>query len=102
MSQLSHTVNILSGKKRFFERSKCMHSFARHRHGEDRETKGLILNGGWRYDLTGWFHDIFSFRGQWRKLRQRTITFARLQAGEQILDVGCGTGTLAIEASRLV
>lgn len=76
-----------------------MHSFARHRHGE---TKGLVLNGGWRYDLTAWFHDIFSFRGRWRKLRQRTIAFARLQPGEQVLDVGCGTGTLAMEVSRLV
>jgi ubiquinone/menaquinone biosynthesis C-methylase UbiE len=62
----------------------------------------LILNGGWRYDLTGWLHDIFSFRGQWRALRQRTSTFARLQLGEQVLDVGCGTGTLAMEVSRLV
>ena len=37
-----------------------MHSFARHLHrsaGEasTKETKGLILNGGWRYDLMGWF-----------------------------------------------
>lgn len=79
-----------------------MHSFVRHRHDRTRETKGLILNGGWRYDLTGWFHDIFSFRGQWRALRQRTIAFARLQSGEQVLDVGCGTGTLALEVSRLV
>jgi ubiquinone/menaquinone biosynthesis C-methylase UbiE len=79
-----------------------MHSFARHRHGEARETKGLVLNGGWRYDLTGWFHDIFSFRGQWRALRKKTIAFASLQPGEQVLDVGCGTGTLAMEVSRLV
>ncbi len=33
-----------------------MHSFARHLHrtqGTDsaHETKGLIMNGGWRYDL---------------------------------------------------
>jgi hypothetical protein len=36
-----------------------MHSFARH-HSESgeasaKETKGLILNFGWRYDLMGWF-----------------------------------------------
>lgn len=84
-----------------------MHSFARHRHGltdktSARETKGLILNGGWRYDLTGWFCDTFLFRGQWRELRQRTIDLARLQPGEQVLDVGCGTGTLAIEVQLLV
>ena len=84
-----------------------MHSFSHHRHrsaGEasDKETKGLILNEGWRYDLKGWFHDTFSFRGQWRELRKRTATLARLQPGEQVLDVGCGTGTLAMEVARRV
>ncbi len=84
-----------------------MHSFARHHHRSEgeastKETKGLVLNGGWRYDLTGWFHDTFSFRGQWRELRQRTANLARMQPGEQVLDVGCGTGTLAMEVARRV
>ena len=84
-----------------------MHSSARHRHGEAssvsaRTTRGLILNGGWRYDLTGWFHDLVSFRGGVRKLRRRTADLARIQAGEQVLDVGCGTGTLAIAVARRV
>ncbi len=84
-----------------------MHSFARHRHSEAskasaKETKGLILNGGWRYDLTGWFCDTFLFRGQVRELRQRTATLARIQPGEQVLDVGCGTGTLAMDVARRV
>ena len=84
-----------------------MHSFARHRHseaseGSATETKGLILKGGWRYDLMAWFHDTFSFRGQWRELRLRTATLAGIQPGEQVLDVGCGTGTLAMEVARRV
>jgi len=84
-----------------------MHSSARHRHSSsDRaqatETKGLVLNQGWRYDMMEWFHGIFSFRGQLRKLRQKTVTLAQLQPGEQALDVGCGTGTLALEVARRV
>ncbi len=84
-----------------------MHSFARHRHSEAskasaKETKGLILNGGWRYDLMGWFCDTFLFRGKFRELRQRTATLARMQPGDAVLDVGCGTGTLAMEVARRV
>jgi ubiquinone/menaquinone biosynthesis C-methylase UbiE len=83
----------------------CSLSFARRLHGEAskssaKETKGLILNGGWRYDLMGWFVDTFLFRGQWRELRQKTANLARIQPGEQVLDVGCGTGTLALEVAR--
>ena len=84
-----------------------MHSFARHRHREAgeasaTETKGLIGSGGWRYDLMGWFIDTFVFRGQVRELRQRTATLARMQPGDAVLDVGCGTGTLAMEVARRV
>src|SRR6516225_1354018 len=88
---------ILKGARR-------MHAFARRLHGSKskssaKETKGLILNGGWRYDLMGWFVDTFLFRGQWRELRQKTINLARIQPSEKVLDVGCGTGTLAMEVA---
>ena len=79
-----------------------MHSFI-HRHhrpkGEAsaKATNGLILKGGWRYDLHGWFFDTCMFRGKGRELRQRTVTLAQLHLGDQVLDVGCGTGTLAME-----
>lgn len=87
-----------------------MHSFARHRHSstgtvpatETKATKGLILSGGRRYDLHGWLLDTFWFRGQGRALRRRAATLARLQSGEHVLDVGCGTGTLALDVQRRV
>src|SRR6266581_6205693 len=108
MSQMGRPVNTPSNRREVFsERSRSMHSFARHFHSEAseasaKETKGLILNGGWRYDLGIWFIDTFVFRGQLRELRQRTANLARMQPGEQVLDVGCGTGTLAMEVQSRV
>src|SRR6266566_6307148 len=87
--------------------ARSMHSFARHRpsrasEASATETKGLILNGGWRYDLMGWFCDTFVFRGKFRELRLRTANLACIQPGDAVLDVGCGTGTLAIEVQSRV
>lgn len=79
-----------------------MHSFARHQHSKSgkaasKQTKGLILDEGWLYDLKGWLIDNFLLQGKLRSLRNRTADIANIQSGEIVLDVGCGTGTLAIE-----
>ena len=84
-----------------------MHSFAQHHHSKSGEvstkkTKGLILDTGWRYDLMEWFFDTFLFRGKLRELRQRTADLANIRPGEKVLDVGCGTGTLAMEVEPRV
>ena len=84
-----------------------MHSFAKHRHSKagkasTKITRGLILDSGWRYDLMEWLFNTVLFRGKLQELRQRTADLARIQPGEKVLDVGCGTGTLAMEAARRV
>jgi ubiquinone/menaquinone biosynthesis C-methylase UbiE len=61
-------------------------------------TKGLVLHWAARYDLLVWLLT----RGRDRAFREKLVALARLTAGEAVLDVGCGTGSLAIVAKRHV
>jgi ubiquinone/menaquinone biosynthesis C-methylase UbiE len=84
-----------------------MHSSAEHRHSKSdgastKITRGLVLDTGWRYDLMEWFFDTFLFRRKLRELRQRTADLAHIKPGEKVLDVGCGTGSLAMEVEPRV
>jgi ubiquinone/menaquinone biosynthesis C-methylase UbiE len=61
-------------------------------------TTGLVLHAAAGYDLLIW---LVTF-GRERAFREKILQLAHLQPGEFVLDVGCGTGTLAIAAKRQV
>lgn len=61
-------------------------------------TKGLVVHWAARYDLLIWLLTL----GRERRFRERLMEPAHLSAGESVLDVGCGTGTLAIAAKKRV
>src|SRR5258708_17308640 len=62
------------------------------------QANGRVFRWAFAYDLL--LHIIW--RGSERIYREKTVELAGIRTGESVLDVGCGTGTLAFAAKRRV
>jgi FkbM family methyltransferase len=67
-------------------------------HRQPRSSPGILLHAPRFYDFQVWL----ATHGRERSLRETFLRLSGARAGETMLDVGCGTGTLALAAKRVV
>ena len=66
--------------------------------GDASATEGRLIRWARFYDPFVWMLTI----GQTRRLRALPLDLAAIQPGERVLEVGCGTGEVALRAARRV
>lgn len=77
----------------------------RERDGERRDRQGRADDTGFipalRFNrLTPLFDFVAAVAVRDRAIKERVLAYAAIARGEEVLDVGCGTGTLAVGAAR--
>jgi SAM-dependent methyltransferase len=94
-SRLQYGSAHVDGRHRAFRERSVINKEDRH---AATGTKGRVLHSAVGYDLLVWLLLL----GRERAFRERLVRLARLAPGQSVLDIGCGTGSLAIAAKQRV